>query len=139
MNGPFPTNRFARPTHPTPEPATMRTTPTTTISTDADLVTLVNVFTVDPRRQTDLVDALDRATRDVFLTVPGFVSANLHVSLDGRRVVNYAQWAGEQQYKEALQRPDVREHLTEAAAIAEAYDPTLVRVRSIHHPDGQQA
>ncbi|MFI1158370.1 antibiotic biosynthesis monooxygenase family protein [Streptomyces sioyaensis] len=114
-------------------------TPTTTISADADLVTLVNVFTVAPERQIELVDALDGATSEVFLAVPGFVSANLHVSLDGHRVVNYAQWTSEQRYKEALQRPDVREHLAEAAAIAEAYDPTLVRVRSIHHPHGQQA
>ncbi|MGI5466666.1 antibiotic biosynthesis monooxygenase family protein [Streptomyces sp. CA-132043] len=109
-------------------------TPTTTISADADLVTLVNVFTVAPERQIELADALDRATRDVFLSVPGFVSANLHVSLDGHRVVNYAQWASEQQYKEALQRSDVREHIAEAAAIAQAYDPTLAQVRSVHRP-----
>ncbi|KOT99043.1 antibiotic biosynthesis monooxygenase [Streptomyces sp. NRRL F-5755] len=109
----------------------------TTISPDADLITLVNVFTVTPGRQTELADALDRATRDVFLAVPGFVSANLHVSLDGRRVVNYAQWAGEEQYEEALRRTDVRAHIGQVAAIAEAYDPTLVRVRSVHH--GRQA
>ncbi|MGW2326585.1 antibiotic biosynthesis monooxygenase family protein [Streptomyces sp. NPDC001700] len=114
-------------------------TPTTTISVDSDVITMVNVFTVAPERQIELADALDRATSEVFLTVPGFVSANLHVSLDGNRVVNYAQWASEQQYKEAMQRPDVREHIAEAAAIAEAYDPTFARVRSIHHPRGQRA
>ncbi|MEN2421071.1 antibiotic biosynthesis monooxygenase family protein [Streptomyces rimosus] len=111
----------------------------TTISPDADLITLVNVFTVAPERQTELADALDRATRDVFLAVPGFVSANLHVSLDGRRVVNYAQWAGEEQYEQALRRTDVREHIGQVAAIAEAHDPTLVRVRSVHHRHGRQA
>jgi hypothetical protein len=26
------------------------------------------------------------------MTVPGFISANLHTSLDGTRVINYAQW-----------------------------------------------
>jgi hypothetical protein len=49
-------------------------------------------------------------------------------------VVNYAQWASAQQYKDALDRADVREHLAEAAAIADKWDPTLARVRSIHHP-----
>jgi hypothetical protein len=82
---------------------------------------------------------LDDATSKIFVTVPGFISANLHTSLDGTRVVNYAQWASEQQYKEALQRADVREHLAPATAIADKWDPTLVRVRSIHHPQGQQA
>lgn len=121
------------------EPTLSMSAPTTTISADADLVTLVNVFTVAPERQMELADALDRATSDVFLTVPGFVSATPHVSLDGHRVVNYAQWAGEQQHKEALQRPDVREHIAEAAAIAQAYDPPLARVRTIHHPHGQRS
>jgi quinol monooxygenase YgiN len=116
-------------------------TPTTTITVavDTDQVTLVNVFTVDPTRQIELVDALDDASSTIFVTLPGFISANLHTSLDGTRVVNYAQWASEQQYKEALQRTDVREHLAEATAIADKWDPTLVRVRSIHHRQGQQA
>ncbi|MDT7661618.1 MAG: hypothetical protein QOD04_1174, partial [Pseudonocardiales bacterium] len=43
------------------------TTPTTTITvTEDDQVTLVNVFTVEPRQQTELVDALDRATSTLF-------------------------------------------------------------------------
>ncbi len=106
---------------------------TTTISVtgDSEQVTLVNVFTVDPRRQTELVEALDRATRDLFVSLPGFESANLHASLDGKRVINYAQWSSERQYKEALGRADVREHLAAAAGIAAAFDPTLVRVSAI--------
>jgi hypothetical protein len=112
---------------------------TITVTADADAVTLVNVFTVDPTRQIELVDALDDATRETFVTLPGFISANLHTSLDGARVINYAQWASEQHYAEALHRADVREHLAEATAIADKWDPTLVRVRSIHHPQGQQA
>ena len=112
---------------------------TITVTSDTDPVTLVNVFTVDPTRQIELVDALDKATSEIFVTLPGFISANLHTSLDGTRVINYAQWATEQQYTEALQRADVREHLTEATAIADKWDPTLVRVRSIHHPKEQQA
>ena len=45
-------------------------------------------------------------------------------------MVNYAQWEGERQYQEALHRSDVREHLSESAATAERWDPTLARVRS---------
>jgi Antibiotic biosynthesis monooxygenase len=110
------------------------TTTTITVTADTDMVTLVNVFTVDPTQQIELVDALDDATREIFVTLPGFISANLHTSLDGTRVINYAQWASEQQYSDALQRADVREHLVEATRIAGTWDPTLVRVRSIHHP-----
>jgi hypothetical protein len=113
----------------------MTTSATTiTVTVDTDQVTLVNVFTVDPTRQIELVDALDDATRKIFVTLPGFISANLHTSLDGTRVINYARWASERQYKDALQRADVREHLAAATALADKWDPTLVRVRSIHHP-----
>src|SRR5690606_16806157 len=106
---------------------------TIAVTEDSEQVTLVNVFTVAPERQEELLAALDKATADVFTGVPGFISANLHTSLDGNRVITYAQWSSEQAYLEALRRPDVREHIGHAAAIAESYDPTLVRVRSVHH------
>ena len=94
-------------------------------------VVLVNVFTVDPARQEELLEALETATTSIFVHIPGFVSANLHTSLDGRRVVNYAQWADAESYQQALQLDDLRDHLTTAADIAESYDPILVRVRSV--------
>jgi Antibiotic biosynthesis monooxygenase len=62
------------------------------IRADAPVVTLINVFTVDPVDQQRLVEAWGRATDDVMRHLPGFVSANLHRSLDGTKVVNYAQW-----------------------------------------------
>jgi quinol monooxygenase YgiN len=112
------------------------TAPSTTITVTAgtDQVALINVFTVDPARQDELVDALDEATRAIFVRMPGFVSANLHASLDGTRVVNYAQWASERRYQAALERADVREHMAKSAAIAKTWDPTLAQVRSTHHP-----
>lgn len=109
------------------------TTTTIAVDSDTEQVTLVNIFTVDPERQAELVDALDRASAAVFVGDPGFVSANLHASLDGTRVINYAQWASAAAYETALARPEVREHIGEAAALATSYDPTLVQVRAVHH------
>ena len=103
-----------------------------TVTTDAEAVTVVNVFTVDPVRQDELVAALD-AMCAIFVTVPGFVSANLHASLDGNRVVNYAQWTSEARFADALERADVHPLRAKVDAIVQKVDPTLVRVRSIHH------
>src|SRR3569833_1922708 len=111
------------------------TTPITV--TDDARVTLINVFTVEPARHEALLAALDRATREVFASVPGFLSANLHSSLDGTRIVNYAQWSSARLYREALRRPEVREHLGESAGLAESFDPTLTRVRSLRRPAGE--
>jgi quinol monooxygenase YgiN len=115
------------------------TTPITTITLTAgtDQVTLINVFNVDPQRQAKLVAALDDASVTIFVTVPGFISANMHASLDGARVINYAQWASEKHFTEALQRADVRAHIAEAAALADSWDPTLVRIASIHRAQGR--
>ena len=64
----------------------------TSINTRNDVVTLINVFTVEPARQQELVDLLTRATDETIRYMPGFVSATIHKSLDGVRVTNYAQW-----------------------------------------------
>lgn len=109
------------------------TTTTISVSARTDQVTLINVFTVDPTRQTELADSLSNATDQIFVDVPGFISANLHTGLDRAPVINYAQWAHQELYAEAMERDDVREHLTTSAAIADTCDPTLVQVQSIHH------
>lgn len=117
---------------------TTPTPPVTTITVagDTEQVALINVFTVDPERQIELVDALDRASVEIFTAMPGFLSANLHISLDGTRVVNYAQWASAQQYHAAMALPVMREHLAEATSIAESWNPTLTRVHAIRHAAG---
>lgn len=53
-------------------------------------VTQINVFTVHPGQQQALLDYLAEAAR-VAAGVPGWMSASLHRSLDGTKVVNYAQ------------------------------------------------
>ena len=54
-------------------------------------VVLINVFTCEPENQQKLVDAWIRATEEKLGKLPGIVSAALHRSKDGTRVVNYAQ------------------------------------------------
>ena len=62
------------------------------ITEHADHATLINVFTVEPERARQLADLLTAATEEVMQHVDGFISANIHLSTDGTRVVNYAQW-----------------------------------------------
>ena len=64
----------------------------TTIQEHAPLATLINVFAVAPERASELAELLRVATEETMRFVPGFVSANIHVSTDGTCVVNYAQW-----------------------------------------------
>ncbi|MDB5928168.1 MAG: Antibiotic biosynthesis monooxygenase [Betaproteobacteria bacterium] len=63
-----------------------------TIEKGSGLLTLINVFTVEPQKQQKLVTLPIEATEQTMKHMPGFVSANIHRSLDGKKVVNYAQW-----------------------------------------------
>lgn len=64
----------------------------THITADKNVLTLINTFEVEPEKQQELVDLLIEATFDVMQHIDGFISANLHKSLDGKSVANYAQW-----------------------------------------------
>ncbi|MEU1388137.1 MULTISPECIES: antibiotic biosynthesis monooxygenase [unclassified Nonomuraea] len=107
--------------------------PSTTITADAPVATLINVFTVQADRQRELVDLLTRATEDVMRHLPGFVSANIHASTDGIRVVNYAQWRSADDFHAMLDIPQAQVHMRQAAALADHFDPHLHTVESTHH------
>jgi hypothetical protein len=70
----------------------------TTINQDSKVTSLINVFTVDPKNQQRLVDILIEATKKVMSQQEGFISANIHRSLDGTRVINYAQWKSKEAF-----------------------------------------
>src|SRR5258708_12223180 len=77
----------------------------TTISKDNKLLTLINVFTVEPSKQQQLVALLIHATESSVRHVTGFISASLHRSLDGTRVVMYAQWRSVEDYDAMRNNP----------------------------------
>lgn len=103
----------------------------TTIEADQDAVTLVNTFTVEPDDQQKLVDLLVAATEETMTAVPGFVSANIHRSLDGERIVNYAQWESVEQFEAMLEDVDAAAHMDEARNLA-TNDAHLYEVVSVH-------
>src|SRR5215218_9185386 len=99
-----------------------------TIAKDKDVVTLINVFSVAPENQQRLVDVLVDATQMVMRKQPGFISANIHRSLDGTRVTNYAQWRSPEAFEAMLRDREAAEHMGEAAKIAERFEPHLYEV-----------
>ena len=100
----------------------------TTISNEQDVLTLINVFTVKPEDQERLAALLAEATETAMNKLPGYISANIHKSLDGTKVANYAQWRSHEDYEAALKAPAAQPHLREAAEMAEKYEPYLYEV-----------
>ena len=71
-----------------------------------------------------LVEATDTAMRNQL----GFISANLHISLDKKRIVNYAQWRSKEDLEAMLPNPAAKAHMQRAGKIAERFDPVLYHV-----------
>lgn len=103
----------------------------TVISKEQPLVTLINVFTVASEQQQALLDNLTQVTQEIMHKQPGFISANLHKSLDGTKVTNYAQWRSRADFEAMLQNPEVRQHIQQASQLAISAEPTLYEVSFI--------
>jgi quinol monooxygenase YgiN len=90
----------------------------TGISAQSGVITLINVFTVQPANQQRLVDLLTEATEVSVRRARGFVSASLHRSTDGTKVTMYAQWLSLDHYQAMRRDPVPLSFLQEALTIA---------------------
>ncbi len=88
-----------------------------TISMNKDLVTLINVFTVEPENQQRLVDIFVEAG-EAMSKQPGFISANIHKSLDGTRVINYVQWRSKEDLEVISNNSHATAHIDEIKKLA---------------------
>src|SRR5260370_23522834 len=96
-------------------------------SDKSSVVTMINVFTVEPANQPRLVDLLTRATERSVNRAPGFISATLHRSTDGRKVTMYAQWRSLEVYQAMRRDPGPLPFLEEALTIAK-FEPGMYEI-----------
>jgi heme-degrading monooxygenase HmoA len=99
----------------------------TTISTKYKILTLINVFTVTPAKQEELSQLLIDATKQTMKHLPGFISANIHKSFDGTKVVNYAQWNSREDFEAMTKNPEAIPHMRACTALA-SFEPILCEV-----------
>ncbi len=103
------------------------------------IVTLINVFTVEPSNQQRLVDLLTRATDGLVDRAPGFISSTLHRSLDGTKVAMYARGRSAADYEAMRKDPRPLPFLQEALTFASFEPGMYVAVRTFEpllHDDG---
>jgi quinol monooxygenase YgiN len=99
----------------------------TTITKEANFLTLINVFTVDPINQQKLVDLLTLATEISVRQITGFISSSLHRSIDGTKVTMYAQWKSIEDYQNMRSNSTASPYLEEALKIAK-FEPGMYEV-----------
>ena len=107
-------------------------------SEKGSIVTLINVFTVEPANQQRLVDLLTRATDGSIKRAPGFISSTLHRSIDGTKVTMYAQWRSAEDYQAMRQDPGPLPLLEEALSIAK-FEPGMYEIVQTFQPAGEKS
>ncbi len=105
---------------------------TATIDAANAVVTLINVYEVEPERQAELAQLLADATEKVMRRLPGFISVSIHCSFDGTRVVNYAQWTSKEDFDRLFKDPQAQSQIKRFAAVAKSVSPALYQVSSVH-------
>ena len=99
----------------------------TSISKNNKVLTLINVFTVDPKDQQKLIDLLILATQGTVQNITGFISSSLHRSLDGTKVTMYAQWRSIEDYQLMRNNAAASPYLLQALEFAK-FDPGMYEV-----------
>lgn len=104
----------------------------TTIDPKRPLLTLINVYEVAPDKQAELAQLLAEATEKVMRHQTGFISVSIHRSVDGTRVVNYAQWASKVDFERMMKSPEAQGQIKQFAALAKNVSPAVYQVSSVH-------
>jgi heme-degrading monooxygenase HmoA len=91
------------------------------------ILTVINIFTVEPENQERLINVLIEADQLIKM-LPGYISTNVHRSLDGTKVTNYTQWENAEALDAMLHNPAARTHLQELYQLAVKVEPTRYEV-----------
>ena len=81
-------------------------------------VTLVNVLSVEPSKQEELLGSLRHNTETVIKTLQGWIATSLIASSDGKRVVIYSQWDSVADVEAMRTDPRMSAYFPKVAALA---------------------
>ena len=98
-----------------------------TLDLENQLLTVIVLFKAKDGQQASVVDAV----KELFAIAkqqPGFVSANLHRSLDGAKVANYAQWKNRASLENFQNLPEVQELISPLRETIEEMDSHVYEI-----------
>lgn len=89
-----------------------------TIVPGNQVLTVINVLTVEPENCDELVALLRRTTEEVTCHHAGYISTALHVNPPRNRVVNYSQWATREDFQAMVADPAAQERMQSVRRLA---------------------
>lgn len=99
-----------------------------TIAED-ETFTQVIQFDIEPERQDALIAAIVAEVERWVRYRPGFVSSTFHASLDGKHVLNYAQWRTEADFRAFTADPESERLGVAIGAVGPSGGPSNVAYR----------
>jgi len=104
-----------------------------TIRANGHVITLVNVFTVEPAKLPGLLNLLRDGTETFFSKMPGFVSSSVLTSRDRSRAINYSQWKSADAIAAFRKDPRFAPYIQQMAtmATAEGIECDVAYVKSV--------
>ena len=100
------------------------------IRPDGGFITQITTAEAEEGKQEELLALMAERAR-FMARQPGFVSISLHRSLDGKRIVNYVQWASREQLVDAHHTPEFREKWPLVGRASEEIELSLYEVAHI--------
>jgi quinol monooxygenase YgiN len=104
----------------------------TTITVTKEVTTLINILTVEPENQLELIELLRVNTESVIRGLDGWISTSFITAKDQRRVVIYSQWRDLASVEAMRVNPDMIAYFPRIAALA-AFDSLAGDVVYNHH------
>jgi quinol monooxygenase YgiN len=92
----------------------MNSTPTAT----KEVVTLINVFTVEPENQSKLLELLRENTNKIVATLDGWISTSFIAATNQRKVVIYSQWRDSTAIERMRTNPSMMAYFPKISALA---------------------
>jgi len=101
-----------------------------TIAEDGTFTQVVQ-FEVESDKQETLIAAIVAEVERWVQRRPGFVSSTFHASLDGRHVLNYAQWRSEADFRAFTEDPEGERLGAAIRAVGPTSGPEAVHYRVV--------
>lgn len=95
-------------------------------------ITLINLYRCEPERQGRLMAALEDFT-EAARRRPGFISARLHRGVNGKQVVNYAEWESVEHWRAMVRHPAVQACMERVVALA-TFEPHVYQPAEVYGP-----
>jgi len=91
---------------------------TATIRVTKEVTTLINILTVEPENEPQLIELLRTNTENVVSTLDGWISTSFIVAKNRRRVAIYSQWRDLASVEAMQTNPTMRAYFPRIAALA---------------------